>query len=101
MIVLAVASHTCSKALQVWPGTADKRYMTLAYQLMSPEERVAHHDELRDEGYEWCPECGETLVWDLPKPCPRSLSAGEAPIVTGDCPPITADQLATTALPIS
>ena len=70
------------------------------YQRMTADERIRHHDELRGEGYEWCPECGETLVWDLPKPCFESLAAGEAPIITGDCPPLTAAQLATNAPPI-
>ncbi len=75
-------------------------YMEHDYQRMSPDERLRHHDELRDEGYEWCPECGDVLIWDLPEPCPGRASAGEAPIVTGDCPPITAEQLATTAPPV-
>ena len=76
-------------------------YMEHDYQRMSADERIRHHDELRDEGYEWCPECGETLVWDLPETCLKSGAAGEAPVITGDCPPLTADQLATTAPPIS
>jgi hypothetical protein len=65
------------------------------YQRMHAEERVRHHDELRDEGYEWCPECGEALIWDLPAPCVKSRDAGGAPVVTGDYPPLTADELAT------
>ena len=63
---------------------------------MSPEERSRHHDELVDEGYQWCPECGETLVWELDAPCRRRTSAGDAPIIAGDCPPITRAQLAAT-----
>ncbi len=73
--------------------------MGFDYQRMGAEERTRHHDELRDEGYEWCPECGETLVWDLPAPCKEKMSGSAAPVVTGDCPPLTRDQLATTARP--
>ncbi len=78
---------------------ADNMYMDFEYQQMTADERVRHHDELRDEGYEWCPECGETLVWDLPARCQVKLAAGTAPVVTGDCPPLTSEQLATTAPP--
>lgn len=66
------------------------------YQRMTVDERSSHHDELVEEGYEWCPECGETLVWDPPAPCRHRASAGGAPIVAGDCPPLTREQLATT-----
>ena len=72
-------------------------YMEHDYQRMYADERIRHHDELRDEGYEWCPECGEVLVWEPPKPSCKPTAAGEAPVVTGDCPPITRDDLATTA----
>lgn len=78
---------------------ADNMCMDFDYQRMGTEERTRHHDELRDEGYEWCPECGETLVWKLPTPCEEKLSGGAAPVVSGDCPPLTREQLATTALP--
>ncbi|MDJ0924816.1 MAG: hypothetical protein QNJ77_09650 [Acidimicrobiia bacterium] len=71
--------------------------MTHDYQRMQAAERARHHEDLVDEGYEWCPECGETLVWNPPAPCDQNRSAGEAPIVTGDCPPLTKDQLAITA----
>lgn len=76
-------------------------YMERDYQRMHVDERIRHHDELREDGFGWCPECGETLVWDLPKPCEERLRAGEAPVVTGDCPPLTAAELATTAPPVS
>lgn len=90
-----VGSHTCSKALQVVVRSADIEDMT-DYQRMSTAERTRHHNELVDEGYEWCPECGETLVWEPPAPCRRSISAGDAPVIAGDCPPLTRDQLAAT-----
>ena len=72
-------------------------YMDFEYQQVGSDERARHHDEVRNEGYEWCPECGETLVWQLPEPCRQEGSVGALPIVTGDCPPLTRDQLATTA----
>ena len=75
-------------------------YMEHDYQRMYADERIRHHDELRDEGYEWCPECGEVLVWEPPKPCDERTAAGEAPVVTGDCPPITQEDLAMTAPPV-
>ena len=74
-------------------------YMDFEYRQIGTDERTRHHDEVRDEGYEWCPECGETLVWQLPKPCREQASVGGLPIVTGDCPPLTRDQLVTTAPP--
>ena len=70
--------------------------MEREYQRMHADERVRHHDELRDEGYEWCPECGDVLIWDLPNRR-WSVRAGESPIVTGDCPPLTREQLLGTA----
>lgn len=77
--------------------SADIHNMEHDYQNMRVEERVLHHDELRTEGYEWCPECGEVLVWDLPSRRSTDISSGSAPIVTGDCPPLTRDQLLSTA----
>lgn len=68
------------------------------YQRMGTEERTRHHDDLRDEGYEWCPECGETLTWDLPVPC-KQRSAGGVQVVAGDYPPLTSEELSTTAPP--
>lgn len=75
--------------------------MKLDYQRMSAEERARHHDELSDEGYEWCPECGQVLIWDLPTPSGRPAPAGNTYAVTGDCPPLTRDQLVTTTPPPS
>ncbi len=75
--------------------SADIHCMEHTYQRMHTAERERHHDELRDEGYEWCPECGTVLVWDLPsrgsEPCRSAL-----PVVCGDIPPITAEDLALT-----
>jgi hypothetical protein len=71
--------------------------MGLKYRRMNTDQRIRHHDELRDEGYEWCPECGEVLVWDLPRSCGEAKSAGQVPVVTGDCPPLTREQLLPTA----
>jgi hypothetical protein len=85
------------KALQVPSHLADIQGMEHEYQLMTPEERLRHHDDLRDDGFEWCPECGSTLVWDLPAPSDSPGRADRAPVVTGDCPPLTAEQLETTA----
>lgn len=70
------------------------------YQQMGTEERQRHHDELRDEGFEWCPECGSALIWDLPAPEDRHHHSGRSPVVSGDYPPLTAEQLSTTT-PIS
>ena len=64
---------------------------------MTTDELQLHHDELRDEGFEWCPECGTVLIWDLPEPVTEPIRANRAPVVTGDYPPLTAEQLATTA----
>ena len=71
--------------------------MTQEYQRMRADERTQHHNDLVEDGYEWCPECGETLVWKLVATCRRWASAGDAPIIAGDCPPLTADQLADSA----
>ena len=70
--------------------------MAHEYQKMHVDERTQHHNDLIDAGYEWCPECGGTLVWELPATCRRWAPAGDAPIVAGDCPPLTRDQLVTT-----
>ena len=63
------------------------------YQQMGTEERLRHHDDLRDEGYEWCPECGSVLIWDLPKRDAIDYRRGSAPVIAGDYPPLTRDQL--------
>lgn len=71
--------------------------MKREYQQMLSSERDSHHDEVRAEGFEWCPECGEPLVWELAGSCTETdTAANRNPIVTGDCPPLTRDQLATT-----
>ncbi len=82
-----------TEALQVPMQPADIQRMEHDYQQMGTEERLRHHDELRDEGFEWCPECGSVLVWDLPARSASPRQANRAPIVTGDCPPLTAEQL--------
>jgi hypothetical protein len=81
-----------TEALQVLMRSADNQCMELTYQRMLTAERERHHDELRDEGYEWCPECGTVLVWDLPtrRTEPRRSAT---PVVCGDFPPITAEDL--------
>jgi len=71
--------------------------MSRKYQQMLPSERDSHHDQLRADGYEWCPECGEPLVWELSDSCPEPDTAvARNPVVVGDCPPLTREQLATT-----
>ncbi len=65
------------------------------YQQMGSAERQLHHDELREDGYEWCPECGGTLVWDLPEP-PVDRKSNFVPVIAGDYPPLTAEQLLAT-----
>jgi hypothetical protein len=61
---------------------------------MLSEERDRHHDECRSEGFEWCPECGTLLSWELPA-TPQSRPPAEAWTPTvGDCPPLTRPQLA-------
>lgn len=67
------------------------------YQQMDAEEREQHHDELRNEGFEWCPECGSALVWELPSPPEAATPPSSLPVVCGDCPPLTAEQLLATA----
>ncbi len=70
--------------------------MDREYQQMGSAERQRHHDELREDGYEWCPECGGTLVWDLPEPARVERTSGSVPVITGDYPPLTAEQLLAT-----
>jgi hypothetical protein len=82
--------------LQVSGLGADIQPMDRDYQQMGSEERQRHHDELREDGYEWCPECGSTLVWDLPEAPPRVSKVDNVPVITGDCPPLTAEQLLAT-----
>ena len=66
------------------------------YQQMGTEERQRHHDELREDGYEWCPECGGTLVWELPESAPAGKKVDSVPVISGDFPPLTAEQLLAT-----
>ena len=52
-----------------------------------------HHLELIEDGFEWCPECGillECYPETVPQPRPTHSFA---PVVTGDCPPLTSDEL--------
>ncbi len=90
------------KPLQDEGQPADNVGMDIADQPMRSEEQMntdelgRHHDELRDDGFEWCPECGTVLIWDLPTPVPESVRTDRAPVITGDYPPLTAEQLATT-----
>ncbi len=72
---------------------ADNMEMSANDATMLSKERDRHHDECRSEGFEWCPECGTLLSWELPA-APRSTSRPEAwtPIV-GDCPPLTLPHL--------
>ena len=63
------------------------------YQLMDTDERLRHHDVLRDEGFEWCPECGTVLIWDLPRRSSKTCRSSNVPVVTGEYPPLTRDQL--------
>jgi hypothetical protein len=86
-----------TEALQVSMDSADIHNMESDYQQMGTEERRRHHDDLRNDGFEWCPECGTVLVWDLPTPHAPDRRAGSAPIICGDCPPLTAEQLLATS----
>ena len=76
--------------------SADIQRMEHDYQQMGTEERLRHHDDLRDEGFEWCPECGSVLVWDLPTRRNEPRRIERAPVVSGDFPPLTAEQLVAT-----
>ncbi len=73
--------------------SADIPRMEHDYQQMGTEERLRRHDELRDEGFEWCPECGSVLVWDLPTRADKRQRADRVPVISGDCPPLTAEDL--------
>lgn len=75
---------------------ADIQDMNRDYQQMGSEERQRHHDELRDDGYEWCPDCGGILVWELPRRGGAATRAESVPFVSGDCPPLTAELLLAT-----
>ena len=82
--------------LQVSGPDADIHPMDRNYRRMGAEERLRHHDELREEGYEWCPECGSALVWELPTPRKEVRRSASVPVVCGDIPPLTAEQLLAT-----
>ncbi len=86
-----------TESLQVSMESADIHPMDYDYQQKDTEWRMRHHDDLRDEGFEWCPECGSALIWDLPVRSEESRRLDRAPIVSGDCPPLTAEQLLMTA----
>jgi hypothetical protein len=56
-------------------------------------EREEHHDDLVTDGFEWCPECGTILYCRPDNARVAVLGAGSAPVVSGDCPPLTSDDL--------
>lgn len=56
-------------------------------------DREEHHEELIGDGFEWCPECGATLYCRPDHPRAAGESTGLAPVVTGDCPPLTGADL--------
>lgn len=85
------------EALQVPMQSADIEGMEHDYQKMGCDERERHHDELRDEGYEWCPDCGTVLIWDLPAKPDHVPSRYFSPVIAGDYPPLTSDDLESTA----
>lgn len=76
--------------------SADIESMEHDYQRMGVAERERHHEDLVKEGYEWCPECGTVLVWDLPSRRPPDRARTAVPVVCGDIPPLTAEDLQTT-----
>lgn len=84
------------EALQVPTHSADIESMEHDHQRMGCAERERHHDGLVAEGYEWCPECGTVLIWDLPSRQRPARRADTTPVVCGDCPPLTAEDLALT-----
>jgi hypothetical protein len=88
--------ETYMEPLQVSTQSADNERMERDYQRMGTAERQRHHDDLINQGYEWCPECGSVLVWDLPSRRPSGHQRDAMPVICGDCPPITAEDLALT-----
>jgi hypothetical protein len=87
---------TYMEGLQVLMPSADTKTMEHDHQRMGSAERERHHDDLVTDGYEWCPECGTVLVWDLPSRRGPARPASTTPVVCGDCPPLTAEDLALT-----
>lgn len=85
------------EALQVSTQSADIEDMKPEYQRMGCDERERHHNELLDEGYEWCPDCGTVLVWDLPSKRDPGRNQFVIPVIAGDYPPITSHDLESTA----
>jgi len=73
--------------------SADIAPMEHDYRQMTGDERLRHHDDLLEDGFEWCPECGSTLVWELPELPAASSRTAAVPVVIGDFPPLTADQI--------
>jgi len=67
------------------------------YNDMGCSEREEHHQDLLHEGFEWCPECGTLL--DCHPNSDRTVAPfrSSAPIITGDYPPLTRDDLLPTA----
>lgn len=63
------------------------------YTDMGCQERAEHHRDLVDEGFEWCPECGELLDWHPDTPSNVVAFRTPRPVVAGDYPPLSADDL--------
>jgi hypothetical protein len=80
-------------ALHYRAGPADSMGMSANDATMLSKERDRHHDECRSDGFQWCPECGTLLVWDLPAATPATPSAEAWTPTVGDCPPLTPRQL--------
>lgn len=59
-------------------------------------ERQEHHEDLIAEGFEWCPECGATLYCRPDHPQAAAPRSRPVPVVTGDYPPLTGDDLKST-----
>jgi hypothetical protein len=82
-----------TEAHQVPMQSADIQSMEHDYQRMDAAERASHHDALVKQGYEWCPDCGAVLVWDLPSRRAHDRQRDVTPVVCGDIPPLTAEDL--------
>ena len=63
------------------------------YTDMRCAEREEHHRELIDDGFEWCPECGELLDWHTEPDRVVVPFRSPTTYVSGDYPPITPDDL--------
>jgi hypothetical protein len=56
-------------------------------------EREEHHEDLVADGFEWCPECGMILYCRPDHIRDGGLTPRSTPVVTGDCPPLSSDDL--------